>query len=447
MIKIKNGIDLPLTGAPSETIDPSKTVRTAAVLGNDYVGMKPTMAVQEGDRVRRGSLLFTDKKTEGVRYASPAAGTIKAINRGTKRALLSVVVEIDGDESERFEPIAVSAMASVDRTRIVDALVGSGLWVAFRTRPFSRVPPVDQVPRSIFVTAMDTNPLAADPVRVIARSGAAFAAGLDCLARLTEGRVFVCTAPGADVPKGTNDRVVVESFVGPHPAGLAGTHIHHLDPVVAGRTVWSIGYQDVIAIGASLPAGELVNKRTVALGGSGVVEPRLIETILGASIDDLTAGELAAGEQRVISGSVLSGHVARGAEAYLGRYHTQISVIPEDRERRMFGYLSPGTDQHSVFPIYLSSLFKPKAMRFTTTTNGSTRGMVPIGTYERVIGIDTLATQLLRALLVGDIDTAIKLGCLELDEEDLALCTYACPAKYEYGPVLRQMLTSIEKEG
>ncbi len=447
MIRIKKGLDLPLSGAPSAKVDSSQKVRTVAVLGNDYVGMKPTMEVAEGDRVKRGGLLFTDKKVEGVRFTSPAAGTVTAINRGAKRALLSVVVEVDGDDAESFEPITKADVASVDRARLVATLVECGLWVSLRTRPFSRVPALDAVPRSIFVTAMDTNPLAGNPVPIIQEERDAFEFGLAVLARLTDGKIFVCTAPDVDVPKGASDRVVVESFAGPHPAGLAGTHIHHLDPVGAGRIVWTIGYQDVIAIGASLPAGELRPERVVALGGEGVKEPRLLHTVLGASTDDLTNGALADGNFRVISGSVLTGRTARGPEAFLGRYHCQISVIPEDRERRMLGYLSPGVDRHSVFPIYLSSWLKPARMRFGTSTNGSTRGMVPIGTYERVFPIDTLATQLLRALLVGDVDTAIKLGCLELDEEDLALCTYACPAKYEYGPVLRDMLTLIEKEG
>lgn len=447
MIKIKKGLDLPLVGAPSAQIDSNLRVTQVAVLGNDYVGMKPTMAVSEGDRVKRGGLLFTDKKIEGVRYTSPAAGTVTAINRGAKRALLSVVVAIDGDDAERFEAIAPAAIATIDRAKIVAALVSSGLWVALRTRPYSRVPALDAVPRSIFVTAMDTNPLAADPAPIIAANAQAFSTGLDALGRLTEGKVFVCTAPDVSVPTGSGPRVVVESFAGPHPAGLAGTHIHHLDPVVAGRSVWTIGYQDVIAFGASLPAGELRAERVIALAGEGVKAPRLVSTVFGASTDDLCRGALQAGEQRIISGSVLSGHAAHGEEAFLGRYHTQVSVIPEDRERRLFGYLTPGADRHSVFPIYLANFFKPRRMRFNTSTNGGTRGMVPIGTYERVLPIDTLATQLLRALLVGDVDTSLKLGCLELDEEDLALCTYVCPAKYEYGPVLRQMLTSIEKEG
>jgi Na+-transporting NADH:ubiquinone oxidoreductase subunit A len=372
---------------------------------------------------------------------------VAAINRGAKRVLLSVVIDVEGNAAERFDVVSPDAIATAPRQRLVDSLVASGLWTAFRTRPFSRTPPIGSVPRSIFVTAIDTQPLAGDPAVVIEQRRESFGLGLDVLARLTEGKVFLCTAPGREPPRGRSGRVTVETFAGPHPAGLAGTHIHFLDPVSAHRVVWTIGHQDVIAIGRLIETGSLDPERVVAIGGPGARRPRLMRTVLGASLAELTEGELATGEQRVISGSVLSGRTAAGAEAYLGRFHDQISVLPEDRERRLLGYLSPGSDRHSAFPIYLAHWLRPKTTRFTTSANGSPRGMVPIGTYESVMPLDILPTQLLRALLVGDIETAINLGCLELDEDDLALCTYVCPAKYEYGPVLRHLLTDIEKEG
>jgi Na+-transporting NADH:ubiquinone oxidoreductase subunit A len=297
------------------------------------------------------------------------------------------------------------------------------------------------------VTAIDTNPLAADPVVVIENRALEFALGLDVVAKLTEGEVFVCQEPGKYLPGGTDRKLVVEEFAGIHPAGLPGTHIHFLDPVSASKTVWFINYQDVIAIGASFQQGELFNERVVSLAGPGVRTPRLIKTVLGASLDELTAGELGEGELRVISGSVLAGRAAHGPWAYLGRYHAQVSVLQEDRQRRLLGYLTSGFDRHSVMPIYVSKWIGRDRVKFTTSTNGSPRAMVPIGTYERVMALDILPTQLLRSLLTGDIDMAINLGCLELDEDDIALCTYACPAKYEYGPILRDVLTTIEKEG
>ena len=444
MISTKKGLDLPIGGAPEQTLADSKTPRSVAVLGPDYVGMKPTMAVKEGDVVKRGSLLFSDKKTPGVIFTSPAAGKVSAVNRGAKRALVSVVIDVEGEGAETF---ASGDAARSSRESIVENLVNSGLWSAFRTRPFSRIPALDAEAHSIFVTAMDTNPLAADPLVVINDRPQEFAVGLDIIAELTAGAVHVCQEAGKFLPAGTNGRLSVAEFSGPHPAGLAGTHIHFLDPVHAEKSVWSIGYQDVIAIGHLFTTGELDATRVVALAGPGVARPRLIKTLLGASTDELTAGELNDGEQRVISGSVLSGHRAHSGLAFLGRYHTQVSVLPEDRERRLFGYLTPGSNKHSTFPIYLSKWLGRKTVDFSTTSNGSARGMVPIGTYDSVMPQDILATQLMRALLVGDVERAINLGCLELDEDDIALCTYACPGKYEFGPVLRQMLNQIEKEG
>ena len=449
MIRIRKGLDLPIAGQPFQQVEPARGARSVALLGDDYVGMRPTMAVQEGDRVKLGDVVFTDKKTEGVRYNAPAAGRVAAINRGAKRALLSVVIDVEGDAEETFPAYERSRIAGLSRDDVVENLVRSGLWVAFRTRPFSRVPATNAVPHSLFVTAIDTNPLAADPALVIARDREAFETGLDIVGKLTEGKVFLCKAPGADVPAGTNPRVSVEEFAGPHPAGLAGTHIHFLDPVGPRKSVWHVGHQDVTAIGRLFTRGRIVPERIVALGGPGVQRPRLLETRLGASTMELTAGEISNGEgtHRVISGSVFSGRTAAGAVAYLGRFHTQISALPEDRSRHLIGYLAPGLEQHSVFPAFLSSWVNRRPLKFTTSTHGSPRGMVPIGTYEAVMPLDILATQLLRAILVGDVESAINLGCLELDEEDLALCTYACPSKYEYGPVLRHMLTIIEKEG
>ncbi|MEM7219126.1 MAG: Na(+)-translocating NADH-quinone reductase subunit A [Pseudomonadota bacterium] len=443
MITIKKGLDLPIGGAPAITLD-DKPPRTVAVLGPDYIGMKPTMAVREGDRVVAGQELFTDKKTPGVRFTAPAAGTVSAINRGAKRVLLSVVVDVQGDEAETF---AAGTPGTMGRDAIVETLVASGLWPALRTRPFSRVPEIDAEPSAIFVTAMDTNPLAGDAHFIISQAEEAFAAGVDALAELTRGTVYVCHEAGKEPPVGSNPRVRTEAFGGVHPAGLAGTHIHFLEPVHANKTVWTIGYQDVIAVGRLLQTGRLDSSRTVALAGPGIRNPRLLRTTLGASTDELTAGELADGEQRTVSGSVLAGHTARGALAFLGRYHNQVCVLPEGRERKLFGYLTPGPKSHSVFPIYLSAWRKRRALDFSTTTNGSTRGMVPIGTYDSVMPLDILATQLMRALLVGDIERAINLGALELDEEDVATCTYACPGKYEFGPVLRTVLDQIHKEG
>ena len=447
MFKIKKGLDLPIAGAPEQSVIDAKTVRSVAILGEDYPGMKPTMAVAVGDSVKKGQVLFTDKKTEGVAFTAPTSGTVASINRGAKRAFVSLVIEVSGDEAVEFQAHDEAALDNLERSVAVEQLLQSGAWTSLRTRPFSRIPAPTTVPNSIFVTAMDTNPLAADPKPVIAASEKEFAAGLKVLKCLTDGPVHLCQDSGEALAAAGQAGVTNHQFAGPHPAGLPGTHIHFVDPVSPSKTVWFIGYQDVIAVGHLFLTGRVQSERVIALGGPGVTSPRLIRTCVGANLEELSAGELAEGEQRVISGSVLAGRTSRGQQAYLGRYHNQVSVIPEGRERKMFGYLAPGAAIHSVFPAFLSKWIGEKSVSFTTTTNGSTRGMVPIGTYDDVIPMDILATPLMRSLLVGDVEKAIELGCLELDEDDIALCTYACPGKYEFGPVLRDMLTQIEKEG
>lgn len=449
MIRIKRGLDLPITGAPRQDIDGGAPVTRVAVLGPDYVGMKPTMEVQEGDRVRKGQVLFTDKKTEGVRYTAPASGTVIAINRGARRVLQSVVIEIAASEDDalRFAAHPAAALATLDRAAVQAQLVESGFWTALRTRPYGKVPLPGSVPSSIFVTAIDTNPLSADPAPVIAEQPQAFEAGISVLSRLTDGKLFVCQAEGVKLPLPSLPQVSVHTFGGLHPAGNPSTHVHHLDPVGMGKTVWVLNYQDVIAFGQLFLTGELYTDRVVALGGPQVRAPRLVRTRVGACLSELLQGELKDGETRVLSGSVWNGHKAAGPYDFLSRTAVQVTALREGRERPMFGYLSPGLKRHSVMNIYLSKLLPGRKFDFTTTTNGSPRAMVPLGNYERVMPLDILATQLLRALTVGDTDSAVALGALELVEEDLALCTYVCVGKYEYGPILRDNLTRIELEG
>ncbi|NIC35675.1 Na(+)-translocating NADH-quinone reductase subunit A [Halomonas desiderata] len=448
MIEVKKGLDLPIMGTPEPRIEDARAVRHVAILGTDYVGMKPTMEVREGDKVKLGQLLFTDKKNEGVRFTAPAAGEVIAINRGEKRKLLSVVIKIDeSEEAVEFTAHGRNALEGLDRQVVVDQLVESGLWTALRTRPFSRTPAIDGVPVDIFVTAIDTHPLSPNPADIINEQPEAFEDGLKVLARLTNGKVYLCTAPNAPIPGGDVKGVQVETFAGPHPAGLVGTHIHYLSPVALHKKVWHIGYQDVIAFGKLFAEGRIETSRVVAVGGPRAEKPRLLRTRIGASTEELLAGEILQPEStRVISGSVFSGFTAEGGLRYLGRFHNQVTLLEEGNKRAFMGWLSPGVNRHSVLGIYLSKFKGLSNYAPNTSTNGSERAMVPVGVYEEVMPLDILPTQLLRSLIVGDIEVAMQLGCLELDEEDLALCTYVCPGKYEYGPILRDNLTMIEKE-
>ena len=451
LIKVPRGLDLPIAGAPDQTrIDPKPASRVA-LLGDDYVGMKPTMLVAEGDRVKRGQPVSEDKKTPGVLFAAPASGVVSGIHRGAKRKFLSLTIDVDGDDAAEFS-VHAGDLSTLTRAEVRDGLVNAGLWPAFRARPFGKTPEPLSAPHSVFVTAIDTNPLAPDPVIAIGERADYFRYGLQLLPHLTAGPVFLCTAPGANLPGGDLPKIEVREFAGPHPAGLAGTHIHVLDPVHRGKTVWHVGYQDVIAFGELFATGRVSGERIVALAGPQVKSPRLIRTAPGADLAELTEGELKAGVNRVISGSVFAGHTALGLHApehvgFLSRFADQVSVLLEGNEREFLGWQKPGFDKYSVRRIFASALTPGRSMNFTTSTGGSRRALVPLGMYEQVMPLDIEPTFLLRALLTDDTENAQLLGALELIEEDVALCTFVCPGKTDYGPVLREQLDTIEEEG
>ena len=446
MITIKKGLDLPIAGTPSQVINDGKSITKVALLGEEYVGMRPTMYARVGDEVKKGQVLFADKKNPGVVFTSPASGKVIEVNRGAKRVLQSVVIEVAGNEQITFNSYEANQLTGLDRETVKAQLVESGAWTALRTRPFSKVPAVDSETQAIFVTAMDTNPLAAEPELIINEQSDAFVAGLDLLSTLTNGKVYVCKK-GTSLPRSAQSNVEEHVFDGPHPAGLAGTHMHYLYPVNAQNVAWSINYQDVIAFGKLFLTGEIYSERVVSLAGPVVNNPRLVRTQIGASLEELTDSELMPGEVRLISGSVLSGVHASGPHAYLGRYHQQVSVLREGRDKELFGWAMPGKNKFSVTRSFLGHVFKGQLFNMTTTTNGSDRSMVPIGNYEKVMPLDMEPTLLLRDLCAGDVDSAQALGALELDEEDLALCTFVCPGKYEYGQLLRECLDTIVKEG
>lgn len=445
-IKIKKGLDVPLAGSPEQTISAGPDVTSVALLGPDTHDLKPRMLVREGDRVRLGQPLFTDKANPGVYFTSPGGGIVSRINRGERRILQSVVINLDGDDAESFAQLAPDELAGLEPETVRETLLKSGLWTAFRTRPYSKIPSAESSPRAIFVTAIDTNPLAPDPSVIIKNDPDAFALGLELVRKLVHGPVYICTANNANIacPKELPFRRAV--FQGPHPAGLPGTHIHFLEPVSENKVVWHIGYQDVMAIARLFTTGRLPVERVVSIGGPMVKQPRLVTTRLGANTGELVSGCLQPGDVRVVSGSVLSGHRAAGWATYLGRYDQQISVLQEGNPREFLSFLRPGFGKFSSTRAFAGSLFG-KDYRMTTSQNGSPRAMVSIGSFEKVMPLDILPTLLLKAILVRDTDSARELGCLELDEEDLALCSYVCNGKYEYGPHLRKTLHEIEVNG
>jgi Na+-transporting NADH:ubiquinone oxidoreductase subunit A len=445
--EISKGLAIPIAGDPDQRID-HKLVGQVALLTSDYLGLRPTLLVSEGDEVQLGQPVMIDKQTDGVVYVSPAGGRVRAIHRGEKRHLRSIVIDVADRETIRELPeIQGSSIASMSREDILERILATGLWTAFRTRPFSRIPSPKSIPRAIFVNAMDTNPLAVQPTKVIEGAMDDFAAGLTAVSRLTDGPIFVCRGSRTETPAANIPNVHLAEFVGPHPAGLVGTHMHFLSPASPSRVNWHLDYQDLIAIGRAFTRGRLDPSRVISLAGPVVSNPRLIQSRLGASLIELTQGELKGSDNRIVSGSILCGRQISEDVEYLGRYHLQVSCLAEGTQRELLGWQMPGFNKFSLTRAFAAAWSPQKKFSFTTNTEGSERAMVPIGSYERVMPLDLLPTLLLRALISRDTERAQELGCLELDEEDLALCTFVCPGKYDYGSILRDNLNSIEKEG
>ncbi len=446
MITIKKGLDLPVAGAPQQVVEDAFSSGSAAVIGPDFPGMRPSIKVSVGDRVRIGQELFEDKKNPGVVFTSPADGTVEAINRGKRRAFESLVISNRGHDRVSFSSYRGKDVKSLDEGEVRALLIESGAWTGFRTRPFSKSPAPGSQPSAIFVTAMDTHPLAPEVEVVLGNFQSWFVSGLKVLKKLT-GKIYLCKAPGSTVPGTDLEGIRTEEFSGPHPAGLAGTHIHFLDPVSDKKTVWSIGYQEVAAIGHLFRTGEVLTERIISLAGLPVKRPRLLRTEIGSCISDIVRGELKDGENRIISGSVLNGRAAAGPFDHLGRFHYQITVLPTGEKRKFLGWAFPGTESFSATSTFISRLLRRGQYDFTTSSFGSLRPILPVEIFDRVMPLDIQPFFLLRALLTKDTDQARSLGCLELDEEDLALLSFVSPSRHDFGSILRETLTLIEREG
>ena len=446
-IQLKRGLDIPISGAPEQNVRPGTMISRVALLGDDFIGMKPTLAVEAGNRVKVGQPLFTDKNIPGVVYTSPGCGTVLSVNRGEKRRFVSLIIALEGDECVCFLDDPGKNPQALPPEEIRATLVASGLWCSLRTRPFGRIPAIDSNPASLFITAIDSEPLAVDPQMVIARNPGDFRLGLQILRRLVTSPIHLCSAGGlTDLPEMVDFHSW--TFSGPHPAGLPSTHIHFIDPVGEKKTVWQIGYQDVMAIGHLFHTGSLQTERVVSLAGPGVRHPGLLTTRLGAFVPEICAREIDDDRPcRLISGSVLSGRQADGLTGFLGRYHNQISVVHEDNGRSLFNWLMPGRNRFSIKPLFLSALNRSRKLPMPTALWGGRRAIFPLGTYEQVMPLDIIATSLLKSIAVQDTEKSRDLGCLELIEEDLALCSFVCPGKNDFGPMLRQLLTTIELEG
>ena len=427
LIKLNAGLDIALGAVPQGPVADAPAVSEVAIVGPDYTDLRFSVTVTEGTRVKLGETLLTHRKYPELRFTSPGSGVVSAIKRGARRRLMSVVIALDGADEVEFPAFSDAALGSLPLGDINESLLASGLWTSFRARPYNRVPNPGTRPRAIFVTAIDTSPGAPDPIAVITAQPDAFSSGLSVISRLSETRTYLCKSPGSPVPEIATDSLVTAEFQGRHPAGLPGTHMHCLEPIPERHDLWHIGYQDVIAIGKLFRTGCLWTERIVAVSGPGLQPSRLLRTRIGASLQQLLRNE-STDTHRVVSGDLLSGRQATANTGYLGRYHHQISLLPE-----VAGQAAVSRDA------------KDNGQEITTALHGRPSGMLSVEAFERVWPLETPPIPLLRALLIRDAETAIKLGCLGLAEDDLALCSYVCPAKYDYGAALRATLHEIER--
>lgn len=447
IFNFKNGKSIPLKGAATKEIVEVSLPQQVAILPGDFRGLKPRVVVKVDDHVKVGSPIITDKKNEQICIASPASGKVVAINRGPKRVLLDIVIETDGKQDcIEFKKYSSSDIQGLHKDEVIQQLLASGTWPVLRQRPFSNVANSTIVPRSIFVHAMNTEPLALDVDVVLEGKEDAFQVGIDILTKLTGGSVYLCVAKDAKSKALTTSKnVEIHQFAGPHPTGNVSTHIQAIEPLNKGDSIWYVEALDVLRIASLFLSGAYSTEKYVATTGEGVKNRVYTKTVSGVKISSILQGSDLEG-MRCISGSVLTGKDV-GRNGFLGFYDSQVTIIPEGGKRKFLGWLAPGFDKYTFSKTFLSALDANKERSLDTDKNGSDRAIVLNHLYDDYITLGIPTYFLLKAVIAGDIEEAEKLGILECDEEDFALATFACPSKTDVGGVIRAGLDIIEKEG
>lgn len=442
-IQIKKGLDIKLKGKAGQTVSAAAAAQFYAVKPSDFPGLKPRLLVSAGDAVQIGTPLFADKNQPDVLFCSPVSGTVSLVNRGERRKVLEVVVESDG----QFQSVSFSKtqVDSLDRDGVKSELLTSGLWPYLVQRPFGVLAKPADVPRDIFISGFDSAPLAPDFEFILKNELEAFQMGVQALAKLTNGKVYLGVSSPSSVLASVKG-AEVNVFNGPHPAGNVGIQMHHVKPINKGEVVWTVGAMSVLFIGRYFKNGKLDFSKQVALTGSEIKAPQYYTVVSGAQISSVLAGKTAGQQaERIISGNVLTGTKVE-MNGYLGFFDNQITVIPEGNEIEPFGWATPGFDKYSATSTFLSRLFPKKEYVLNANFHGGERAFVVSEQYEKVLPMDILPVYLLKAIIVNDFDKMEQLGIYEVIEEDMALCEYVCTSKIEVQDILRKGMDTVLKE-
>lgn len=450
-IRIKKGFDIKLVGAPTAEIVDATATDSVTIYPQEFTGFKPRLDVKEGDAVKRGSILFHNKQNERQKLRSPAGGIVKSILLGARRSLQAIVIDVARSEDvEALPSYAADRIRGLSREEVLNHLLDTGLIALIQQRPFSGMADADANPKSIFVNGMSTAPFQSDFNVLLQGEETAFQAGLDVMTRLTRGKVHLCLGKNASASaRNAANNVDVHTFSGPHPAGNTSVHIHYLDPIRPGDTVWAARAAGVIQIGKLFLDGKIPASKVISVGGPGVkaAARKHYRVRIGGELSSVLEGNLEEGEQRVISGDVLSGREI-GRDGGVRFFDTAITVIPENRERHFLGWLAPGLNRFSSSRLYLSRWLKAGAeWSLSTNANGSPRAMVLTGLYDKYMPMRIKVDFLVRAVLAHDAEEAVQLGLLETDPEDFALCAFACPSKMDLVGIIRQGLREVKAEG
>ena len=443
-ININKGHDIQLSGVPNNNIANIKQSKTLAILPMDFLGVKPKLLVEEGDEVKTGSPLFFNKLRPVVKWASPGTGKIKKIEYGPRRVIKKIELLLrDKQEYVEYKKYKNSDIIGLDRQEVITSILEANIFPIFRQRPFNTIPNPEIPPRDIFVSGVDTSPLGVNIELVFENENENFQAGVDVLNRLTNGKVYLTTKPDSVLSSIQN--VELNTISGPHPAGNVGIQIHHIAHLKPSEIIWTINPQDVITLGKLFLKGLYDPTKVITLGGSNVNNPGHFRVVQGSKISSIIGDKLNKNNYRIVSGDVLTGRTS-SLEDYLSYYDYTVSVISDDIKREFIGMLNPGSSssRYSLTPVFLS--FSKILFPFTTSQNGNHRAVVPMNSWERVLPMDILPNELYRSILAEDIEEMENLGLIECDDEDFALCSFACPSKTDVGGVIRKGLDMLQAE-